>query len=92
MIAGLITVALFALAIALLAEPRVRHQPLRVRRHGRTREGRRPMRAIVGGGAAGAAIAVLILTVGITAAAWIAIVLAVAAIVLGCVDYVRSHG
>ncbi|ABE67296.1 hypothetical protein SEA_PINKYOSHI_39 [Mycobacterium phage PinkYoshi] len=49
------------------------------------------MRAIAGGALAGLVIGVLVLAVGATAAAWIALALSVAAIATGAADYVRTH-
>lgn len=48
------------------------------------------MMAVGGGLAGGALIAVLVLVLGVTVTAYVAIGVAVLAIVLGCVDYVRS--
>lgn len=50
------------------------------------------MRAIAGGAGAGAVIAGLVLALGVTTFAWLALVLAVLAIVAGAVDYVLTHG
>lgn len=49
------------------------------------------MRACVGGAVVGFLVAVLILAVGLTVAAYVAIGVATAAIVVGAVDYVREH-
>lgn len=49
------------------------------------------VRTIAGGAAAGLLVGLLVLAGGATAAAWIAIVIAVLAIVAGAVDYVRTH-
>ncbi|QFG09992.1 hypothetical protein KDW74_gp38 [Mycobacterium phage Antsirabe] len=50
------------------------------------------MNAILGGLGAGLLIALTILAVGLTVAAWVAIAVALVAIVWGGVDYVRRHG
>lgn len=49
------------------------------------------MRACVGAALAGVLIGLLILVVGVTTAAWLAIGLSVVAIILGARDYVKSH-
>lgn len=49
------------------------------------------MRAVTGGAVVGGLVGVLVLAVGATAAAWIAIAVAALAIVAGCVDYVRTN-
>lgn len=45
----------------------------------------------LGGAAAGAVIAGVVLALGVTAAAWVAVTLAVLAIAAGAADYVRTH-
>lgn len=50
------------------------------------------MRTVAVGTAAGALAGALVLVLGVTAAAWTAIALAVLATVGGAVDYVRTHG
>lgn len=50
------------------------------------------MKAIAGGAIAGALFGGVVLAFGVTAVAWIALTLAVLAIVAGAVDYVRTHG
>lgn len=47
---------------------------------------------LAGSATAGAAIGALVLGVGLTAAAWIAVAVSVLALVVGAVDYVRTHG
>ena len=49
------------------------------------------MNAVLGGLGAGLLMALTILIVGLTIAAYVAIAVALVAIVWGCVDYVRSH-
>ncbi|AKF14475.1 hypothetical protein SEA_FLAGSTAFF_38 [Mycobacterium phage FlagStaff] len=49
------------------------------------------MNMILGGLAAGLGIALTILLVGLTVAAYLAIAVALVAIAWGAVDYVRSH-
>lgn len=50
------------------------------------------MTGLVYGGAAGVTTSSLIVAVGIEATAWIVLALSVLAIVVGAVDYVRTHG
>ena len=50
------------------------------------------MRAIAYGIAAGVLVALLVLVLGVTAAAYLAIAGSLVAIALGCVDYVKHHG
>lgn len=45
----------------------------------------------VGSATAGAAIGALVLGVGITVTAWIAVGVSVLALIVGAVDYVRTH-
>lgn len=58
---------------------------------GRYAEAERPVTALAWGLGAGMATAGLIVLVGTTAAAIVALVLAVVALAWGGVDYVRSH-
>ncbi|ASR77240.1 hypothetical protein SEA_AVOCADO_39 [Mycobacterium phage Avocado] len=48
------------------------------------------MKALLGGALAGVAVAILVLAVGATVAAFVVIAVALLTIVVGCVDYVRS--
>lgn len=50
------------------------------------------VKSTLGGAVVGAIIGGLILAVGVTAAAWIASALAGVAIVVGAIDWVRTHG
>ncbi|AOT25149.1 hypothetical protein PBI_TERROR_38 [Mycobacterium phage Terror] len=49
------------------------------------------MRAVAGGAMAGLLIGVLVLVLGVNAAAWIALALSATAIAVGAADYVRTH-
>lgn len=49
------------------------------------------MRAVLGAIVAGVLFAVLVLVLGVTATAWLAIAGSVAAIVYGCRDYVKRR-
>lgn len=49
------------------------------------------VRTVAGGATAGLLVGLLVLAGGVTAAAWIAVAIAVLAILAGAVDYVRTH-